>query len=365
MTVAGSSAFASGSLGVAELAAWLREESPARLDALFTAADAARREHVGDEVHLRGLVEISSHCARQCAYCGLRAANRELPRYRMTIDDIRASAHAALRLGYGTVVLQSGEDDGRDLDELAALVRELRDTTPLAVTLSLGELDEADLRMLRSAGADRYLLRFETSNPALFARIHPPRPGRPSDRVALLRSLRAMGYAIGSGVMIGLPGQTHEDLARDLDLFRALDLDMIGVGPFLAHPSTPLGQRPAPPVADQAPATAAMTYKMVALARLVCPRANIPATTALATVNRLDGRELALRRGANVVMPNVTPTALRALYEIYPDKACVAESAEQCAGCLVRRIHRIGRVVGVGRGDAPVTQAAEATAPLG
>jgi biotin synthase len=343
------------SLDLRTLAAWLREAEAGPLGRLFAEADRVRRANVGDEVHLRGLCEISSHCARHCTYCGLRAPNRALERYRMTIDEIRESALVALRLGYGTVVLQSGEDDGLDVPALAALVRELRSTTPLAVTLSLGERTEEELAMLRDAGADRYLLRFETSNPALFARIHPPRHGASCDRVGLLRSLRRMGYAIGSGVMVGIPGQTHDDLARDLDLFRELDLDMIGVGPFLPHPGTPLGARPPEPAPDQAPASAAMTYTMVALARLVCPRANIPATTALATTSRVDGRELALSRGANVVMPNVTPTRYRALYEIYPDKACIAESADQCAGCLARRIHRIGRVVGRGRGDAPAT----------
>ncbi|HEY3353767.1 MAG TPA: [FeFe] hydrogenase H-cluster radical SAM maturase HydE [Polyangia bacterium] len=344
-----------------EILRWLREEDPARLAVLWRRADEVRREHVGDEVHLRGLVEFSSHCVRQCAYCGLRAANRALARYRMTEAEILGCAAQAVALGYGTLVLQSGEDDGCDVAWLAGIVRRVKDETPLAVTLSVGERDEAELAEWRAAGADRYLLRFETSNPALFRRIHPPRPGHAADgalwRVALLKRLRALGYEIGSGCMIGVPGQTYADLAADLELCRALDLDMIGVGPFLPHPATPLGAAPAAPAApDQAPATELMTYKMIALARLLCPRANIPATTALATINRAQGRELGLARGANVVMPNLTPVQYRRSYEIYPAKACVDETAQQCHGCLSGRIRGLGRRVGAGRGDSAARQ---------
>jgi biotin synthase len=235
----------------------------------------------------------------------------------------------------------------------------------------------------REAGADRYLLRFETSNRTLYDRIHPPRPGMPSDRIALLKSLRALGYEIGSGVMIGIPGQTYEDLARDIETFASLDLDMIGVGPYLPHPDTPLGSTvgissplgsavvnvsaplglaaagaaaqllPTAAGEDQVPNGELMTYKVVALARLACPRANIPATTALATLNAASGRELGLTRGANVVMPNLTPPKYRALYEIYPNKACVSETADACNSCLQSRIESLRRRIGNGRGDSP------------
>jgi biotin synthase len=340
----------------AELVSWLHEGDAKRLDTLWQRADAVRRQHVGDEVHLRGLVEFSNHCVRLCAYCGLRVGNRELVRYRMTADEILACAHQAVGFGYGTLVLQSGEDPGAEADWIADLVRRIKRETPLAVTLSLGEREPEELAAWRAAGADRYLLRFETSNRRLYEQIHPPRPGRHSDRIALLRLLRQLDYEVGSGVMIGIPGQSYDDLARDIALFAELDLDMIGVGPYLVHPGTPLADaahRPQAPTEDQVPSDELTTYKVIALTRLTCPRSNIPSTTALATLNRASGRELGLQRGANIIMPNLTPPQYRALYEIYPDKACLAETADTCGTCLRGRIHALGRQIGTGRGDSP------------
>ena len=339
----------------AEVLRWLREEDPARLAELWTRADAVRAAHVGPTVHLRGLIEISNFCERACCYCGLRIQRHDLARYRMSEGEILNSARKAARLAYGTVVLQAGEDPELTGEWIARVVRRIKTETPLAVTLSLGEREPADLARWRAAGADRYLLRFETSDAALFRRIHPPSPHRATqiDRVAMLRELRALGYETGSGIMIGIPGQTYESVADDLALFRALDLDMIGIGPYLPHPDTPLG-REAAAAADlppwQVPATEAMVYKAVALTRLMCPEANLPSTTALATLNRARGRELGLARGANVIMPNVTPPRYRALYEIYPAKACIQETPEACYGCLMARIRSIGRTVGTGPG---------------
>ncbi len=338
----------------AEILAWLREDRPERLEELWAAADKVRRENVGDEVHLRGLIEISNYCVRRCAYCGLSAAGEAgVARYRMTRDEVLGCARKAVAFGYGTVVMQAGEDYGIETAWMSELIRAIKAETPLAVTLSLGERPDADLAAWRQAGADRYLLRFETSDPELYARIHPPLPGRPRDRMAILRTLQALGYEAGSGVMIGIPGQTYEILAADIEWFRALDLDMIGVGPYIPHPATPLGRgeaSPAAPPGRQVPNSELMTYKVIALARLVCPEANIPSTTALATINKETGRELGLSRGANVVMPNLTPPAYRVLYEIYPSKACINETAEQCQLCLEGRIHSIGRRVGSGQG---------------
>jgi biotin synthase len=339
---------------LSDLETHLRTTSPSDLVALYAEADRVRAENVGEEVHLRGLVEVSNICVRSCAYCGIRAENRKLTRYRMSAEEVLACAHQAVEYGYGTLVVQAGEDYGITREGMAEIVRHVKRETPLAVTLSLGERPDADLAAWREAGADRYLLRFETSDRALYERIHPPRPGQERcDRFALLRRLREFGYEIGSGVMIGIPGQTYASLAQDLALFRELDLDMIGVGPWLPHPETPLGGAQAfPPVppADQVPNTEEMTYKVVALARLVCPQANLPSTTALATLNKTTGRELGLSRGANVVMPNLTPVQYRALYEIYPEKACVNETAEACNLCLRGRIHGLGRQVGKGPG---------------
>lgn len=331
---------------------WVREADEGRLAELWAAADTMRRENVGDAVHLRGLIEFSNHCVRSCAYCGLQAGNSGIGRYRMSADEIMDCVAQAVRFGYGTVVLQSGEDYGASASWLADIIRRVKAETPLAVTLSVGERPDEDLGLWRAAGADRYLLRFETSNAVLYERIHPALPGRRSDRPAMLRRMREMGYEIGSGVMVGIPGQTCDDLADDVQLFAELDLDMIGVGPYLPHPATPLGAAPASQAGSQVPNDELMTYKMIALARLACPQANIPSTTALATVNRESGRELGLLRGANVVMPNLTPVQYRSMYEIYPAKACIFETADACHGCLKGRIHAVGRTVGVGRGDS-------------
>ena len=334
----------------ADILGWLREDHPAALGQLFERADAVRRSHVGDEIHLRGLIEISSYCVRQCHYCGLRSA-RSMPRYRMSREEILAGAHRAVELGFGTVVLQAGEDYGIEAPWLAEILLTIKKEMPLAITLSLGERLPGELRLWRDAGADRYLLRFETSDPALYAAIHPRRGAAVSDRIALLGELREMGYEIGSGVMVGIPGQTCEMLARDIELFQALDLDMVGIGPFLTHPDTPLGA-PGVPTAgpDQVPSSEGMVLKALALTRLVCPQANLPSTTALATINTIDGREHGLESGANVFMPVLTPAPYRQMYEIYPGKACIDEDATQCNRCLRDRIKRLGRSVGTGPG---------------
>lgn len=340
-----------------DILTWLRETDPAKLEELWRQADAVRRQNVGDEVHLRGLIEISNHCRRLCGYCGLNCANRQVRRYRMTSEEILACARQAVEFGYGTVVLQSGEDEGITGDGMADVIRRIKSdpaTRELAVTLSLGERSDEELALWRSAGADRYLIRFETSNPDLYARIHPPLPGQTRDRFEVLRRLRELGYEVGSGVMIGIPGQSYDDLARDIEIFSTLHLDMVGVGPYIPHPDTALGRDEIPPLAEgrQVPNTELMTYKVVALTRLICPRINIPSTTALATLNLAEGRELGLQRGANIVMPNLTPPECRAYYEIYPAKACLRETARECHQCMRRRIESIGRTVGKGRGDS-------------
>lgn len=343
--------FSRGRVDRAFLVRWLREEDPERLEALWAAADAVRREHAGDAVHLRGLVEISNHCVRQCAYCGMRGANRGLERYRMTADEILECAREALGYGFGTVVLQAGEDYALTMEWVEALIRRIKAETGLAVTLSLGERPERELAAWKRAGADRYLLRFETSDPDLYRLIHPTLPGGPQDRLVHLRVLAALGYEAGGGVMVGIPGQSYDILARDILTFREMDLDMIGTGPYLPHPETPLGKgeiRPDLPAGEQVPNSEAMACKVIALARLVCPEANIPATTALATVNAEGGYERGLRRGANVVMPNLTPPRYRALYEIYPNKASLAVNAS--VECLMARIRAIGRTIGRGPG---------------
>ena len=332
-----------------EIVSWLRESDPIQLEKLFAWADDVRRQNVGDAVHLRGLIEISSYCGRECHYCGLRV-NRKIERYRMTYDEVLKAAHEATRLGFGTTVIQAGEDFGIKAEWMAEVIAAIKAETNLAITLSLGERLPKELELWRKAGADRYLLRFESSDPELYARIHPQRGATPSDRIAQLRLMRSMGYEIGSGIMTGIPGQSYDTLARDIELFGELNLDMVGIGPFLAHPDTPLGQPDAAMAADQVPSNEWMTLKAVALTRILCPQANLPATTALATINTKDGREHGLESGGNVFMPIMTPSPYRQMYQIYPGKACIDEDATQCNNCLRRRVEKLGRFIGKGKG---------------
>jgi biotin synthase len=274
----------------------------------------------------------------------------------MPAEAVVACARQARAYGYGTLVMQSGEDYGIETEWLADVIRQIKGETALAVTLSLGERPDADLAAWRAAGADRYLLRFETSDERLYRRIHPDLPGRVSDRLAIIATLQSLGYEAGTGIMVGIPGQTHESVADDIDLFRDMDMDMIGIGPYLPHPATPLGcefeQRRALGdwAADQVPNSELMTCKVVALTRLVRPDANLPATTALSLINRDGGRAHGLQRGANVVMPNLTPLEYRAKYEIYPEKAAVHESAEAINAGIVELLAALGRTVGAGPG---------------
>ena len=331
-----------------EILAWLREEDADVLETLWRRADRMRRRNVGDAVHLRGRIELSNRCERNCRYCGLRRDHRTLARYVMTPDAVLACVDEAARRGYGTVVLQSGEVHDPRPEVLADLIRRIKARHDLAVTLSLGEHPLESYRIWREAGADRYLLRTETGDEDLFRKIHPPRrEGLPS-RSELLEALRDLGYQIGGGVMVGIPGQSPESLARDIEDFGRFDLDMIGLGAFIPHPGTPLGRVPRPGRPGDVKPTARITLKTLALARLVRPDAHIPATTALITRNPGALRQ-ALTRGANVVMPDLTPPDLRRLYEIYPSSQWGAAGDPHEA--LPHLLHRMGRPPGRGRGD--------------
>jgi biotin synthase len=336
---------------------WLRETDETRLEALWAAADETRHRYVGDAVHLRGLVELSNYCVRGCTYCGIRAGNRGIERYRISEDVALACARKAVEFGYGTLVMQSGEDYGVTTEWMARVLRRIRSETAIfAITLSLGERPDEDLIAWREAGGDRYLLRFETSDEALYRRIHPDLPGKVSDRMRILRRLQELGYEAGTGIMVGIPGQTHASIATDIELFRGMDMDMIGIGPYLPHPATPLGQEFERRLADgdwpedQAPNSELMTCKVVALTRLARPDANLPATTALSLVNKTGGRAHGLERGANVVMPNLTPAEERERYEIYPEKAAVHETAEAINESIMQLLSSLGRTPGAGAG---------------
>ncbi|MEW6726638.1 MAG: [FeFe] hydrogenase H-cluster radical SAM maturase HydE [Bacillota bacterium] len=307
--------------------------------ALFRAADQVRAAHLGPEVHLRAIIEFSNHCARNCLYCGLRRDNRRIRRYRMTPQEILAAAHRARQGGYRSIVLQSGEDPGFALDDLARVVKRIKETLDVAVTLSLGDRSRDDYRRLRDAGADRYLLKHETADPALFARL---RPGTTLEsRLERLRWLQELGYQVGAGSIVGLPGQTCETLAADILLLQSIGVEMAGIGPFIPHPDTPLGSSP--------PGSTDTTLKILAVTRLLLPRTHLPATTALATLDP-EGRRRALAAGANVVMPDVTPAPYRQHYAIYPGRSRPQGGGEASFARWERELRAIGRQVGTGYG---------------
>ncbi|MGA2080184.1 MAG: [FeFe] hydrogenase H-cluster radical SAM maturase HydE [Holophaga sp.] len=338
-----------------DILAWLLENDPDRLEELWKEADAVREAHVGMAVHLRGLVEVGNHCVRRCAYCGIAACAPQIPRYRMDQYDILDCVHRAWEYGFGTVVMQSGEDPGLTLEFVAEVIRSIKARFGLAITLSLGERSEAELRAWKQAGADRYLLRFETTDPELYRTIHPALPGTVSDRLQQLLLMRDLGFEIGTGVMVGIPGQTWETLAEDIWTFRDFDMDMIGIGPYIPSPGTPLdgelGEGLRLRAGDrQVPNDETTALKVLALTRLLCPDTNIPSTTALATLDPAAGRANGLKRGANVVMPNLTPPWYRELYRIYPGKAGLHETADITREKIEAQIHALGRSIGRGPG---------------
>jgi len=318
-----------------EIVRSLLEYDKAAVRALFKEADRIRKRYAGDSVHLRGLVEFSNYCSQDCLYCGLRRSNRKIKRYRMTCARILETCRKAAQQGFKTIVLQSGEDRHYKIKDLCALVSDIKKLN-VAVTLSIGELTYSQYKQLKAAGADRYLLRFETSDPELYASLRPDRSL--AQRLRCLAWLEKLGYEVGSGAMVGLPGQTAGSIADDISLFKKMDLDMIGIGPFIPHPNTPLSKA--------AGGSLELVLKAVALTRIVTRNTNIPATTAVGTIDAL-GRQKALSCGANILMPNMTPSRYRKLYEIYPDKICISESALKCAGCVGRMIRALGRTIAV------------------
>lgn len=309
---------------------------------IYAAADQMRKAHMGEEVFLRGIIEFSNICRNRCLYCGIRITNTGVTRYRMSDEEILQTAHNATRWGCGTVVMQSGEDPTFSVEHMCEILRRIKSETGLAVTLSIGILPRAELARLKEAGCDRYLLRFETSNRDLFSQIHPDETFE--RRIQCLTDLRELGYQVGSGFMIGLPDATLEMIAQDLLFATTLKLDMIGCGPFLSHPDTPLAEKPL--LAD-----ITVYYKTIALLRLLNPRAHIPATTAFDALEP-DGRNNVLIRGANVFMPNLTPGKYRNLYQLYPNKPCVDEDGAACALCVRGRLASLNRPLGKGPGHS-------------
>lgn len=307
-------------------------------DWLFSLADKIRKENVGDEVHLRGLIEFSNICKRTCKYCGLRCENKDIDRYRIEPDDIIFYAQKAVDMGYKTIVLQSGEDEYYSRELLCKIIKGIK-TLDVALTLSIGERCFDDYKAFKDCGADRYLIRIETTDKELYKKMHPHMSFE--NRVRCLKDLGKLGYEVGTGCLVGLPGQTIESLANDILFFKEINADMVGIGPFIAHPHTPLK--------DCLNGDFTLALKVMALTRILLKNINIPATTAMETLNP-NGRIIALQSGANVIMPNVTTTEYRAKYEIYPNKICINENPSQCYNCVSGKIRSIGRSVSTGYG---------------
>ena len=308
-------------------------------EALFAAADDVRRRYVGDGVHLRALIEFSNICRNNCYYCGLRRDNRNIKRYRIDADTIfNLAAYAARNMGLKTIVLQSGEDMFFDRDKLCDIIRRIK-TLDVALTLSIGEKTAAEYKAYKAAGADRFLLRIETTDRDLYHRLDPGMSWQ--NRRRCLADIAAAGLEVGSGVMVGLPGQTIESLADDILFFREINADMIGIGPFIPHPDTPLK--------DAAGGTLEMSLKVMALTRLLLPDINIPATTAMETLAP-DGQTKALQAGANVIMPNVTLTQYRRHYELYPGKSTTNYTPDESLKVLRDKITGINRFVATDKG---------------
>lgn len=300
---------------------------------LFSLADKIRQENVGDAVHLRGLVEFSNICKCSCKYCGLRTENKKIERYRILKDEILQIVSDAVNLGYKTIVLQSGEDGYYSCEKIVEIIKAIKDFD-VALTLSIGERCYEDYKAFKDAGADRYLIRIETTDRDLYAKMHPYADF--DNRIRCLKDLKTLGYEVGTGCLVGLPNQTIESLADDILFFSEIQADMVGIGPFIPHPETPLK--------NEKTGSFILALKVMALTRIMLPDINIPATTAMETLNP-DGRIIALKSGANVVMPNITKTQYRAKYEIYPNKICLNDSPDKCRGCIGAKIKSIGRYV--------------------
>ena len=318
-------------LSDAELSALITTEQFA--PELFRRADERRREFYGIDVYLRGLIELTNYCKNDCYYCGIRCGNTHLDRYRLTLDEVLDCCKTGYELGYRTFVLQGGEDPFFHDERLLEIVSEVRKRhQDCAITLSLGERSRESYQRLFDAGANRYLLRHETADALHYAELHPASMSL-EHRKECLWHLKEIGYEVGTGFMVGSPFQTTEHLIADLRFLQELKPSMIGIGPFLVHRETPFNR--------YSSGSLTLTLRLLAVLRLMFPYALIPATTALGTIDPL-GREMGLRAGANVVMPNLSPVVVRKKYELYDNKICTDEEAAECRHCLEQRVAGAG-----------------------
>lgn len=300
---------------------------------LFECADKVRRSHYGDEVYIRGLIEISNYCKNNCYYCGIRNGNKNVLRYRLDRDEILDCACEGYRLGFRTFVLQGGEDMFYTDDIICGIVSSIKKKfSDCAVTLSLGEKSFESYKKYFDAGADRYLLRHETADNEHYLKLHPESMSL-ENRKQCLFNLKKIGYQTGSGFMVGSPYQTEETILKDLRFLQKLEPDMIGIGPYITHKDTPFK--------DFDSGSLSLTLRILAMLRLMFPYVLLPSTTALGTINP-KGRELGLKAGANVVMPNLSPTSVRKLYSLYDNKICTGDEAAQCIECLKKRVESVG-----------------------
>ena len=311
-------------------------------------ARAVRNSIYGNKVFIRGLIEFSNYCKNNCYYCGIRASNKNIERYRLSADDIIKCADSGYELGFRTFVLQGGEDVHFTDDVFCDVIKQIKSNHPdCAITLSLGERSYESYKALKEAGADRYLLRHETCNADHYAKLHPTEMSY-ENRLKCINDLKSLGYQVGVGFMVGSPFQTYEDLADEMLFLKKVEPQMVGIGPFVPHCDTPFG--------DYASGTAELTTFMLALIRLTLPNVLLPATTALGTIDPL-GREKGIEAGANVLMPNLSPVDVRKKYMLYDGKICTGEEAAQCVKCLKKRIEKTGCTIVTDRGDYKNTEA--------
>ncbi|MCF7926621.1 MAG: [FeFe] hydrogenase H-cluster radical SAM maturase HydE [Candidatus Izimaplasma sp.] len=309
---------------------------------LFSLAKATKNTYYQNRVYLRALIEISNYCKQGCKYCGINHTIETVERYRLSKTDILKTCETAYLLGYRTFVIQGGEDAYYTDELLVDLIHIIKHIYPdTRITLSLGERPKASLQKLFDAGVDRYLLRHETASKRLYEHIHPAFMSF-EHRRQVLTNLKEIGYQVGAGFMVGLPTQTNKDLVKDLDYLKDLSPHMIGIGPYLCHSQTELAGNQSGSLDE--------TLVMVALTRLILPKALLPATTALGTLHNT-GREQALNAGANVMMPNVSPTENRKQYEIYQNKICTGDTSLECRGCIETRIKAFDHEIDLGVGD--------------
>lgn len=309
---------------------------------IYSYAREVRERYYGKEVYLRGLIEFSNFCRNDCKYCGIRRNNENASRYRLSEEEILECCDKGYALGFRTFVLQSGEDLSFTTEKICEIVSSIKKSHPdCAVTLSIGEKSREEYQAYFDAGADRYLLREETSNPVHYGKLHPPELSI-ENRKRCLYDLKDIGYQVGCGIMVGSPYQTPENILEDLRFMQDLKPHMIGIGPFIHHKDTPFRDMPDGTLKD--------TLHLLAMLRLSFPHALLPATTALGTIHPL-GRELGLKAGANVVMPNLSPRGVRGKYLLYDGKICTGDEAAECRSCMERRIASAGYEVVVSRGD--------------